>query len=399
MRVYIFGIDGYLGWSLAQYLAGHGHIVSGIDNCARRKQWVPEMGSDSVTPIAPPEKRLKAFKKHFGDEHFSDHLYTYVRDARNLDTVKQCLLKFQPDCIVNLAHMPSAPYAMIDFEHCQETQMNNLTTTNAVIWAVKELMPHVPIVTIGSAGEYGTPNTDIAEGYFDMEYNGRQARVLFPRMTPASFYHASKVASSVNIERACSWWGLTATDIMQSVVYGTRHKHSVDDDAMVGRIDVDQCFGTVANRFVAQAILGHPLTVYGAGTQKRGLLPLRDSMECLRLLIETPPDRGEYRVVNQYDQIHSMNEVAGMVARVGGEEFGLNVIIDHLENPRCEEEDHHYEIERKVLVSLGYEPKGVLVQELRLIFDDMLRHRDRISLFRDAILPTVTWKSGKGKQK
>lgn len=390
MRVYILGVDGYLGWSLAQYLAAQGHTIDGMDNLLRRERWVPDMNSQSVIPIASPVERIKAFRIHFGEKHFSRSDGAYLGDARDYGEVGARLLAAKPDCIANLAQMPSAPYSMIDFERCVHTFENNMKTTFTVLWSVKELMPEVPIVTIGSAGEYGTPGVEIAEGNFELEYKGRKASIPFPRMLPASYYHAVKCSSSINIERACTWWGLRATDIMQSVVYGTRHEYMPKDLAMDTRVDVDESFGTVINRFVAQAAIEHPLTVYGEGKQKRGFLPLRDSMRCLQLLIENPPDKGEYRVVNQYDQIYSIAELAEAVREVGAE-FGLKVKIQHLDNPRVEASEHHYVIERKKLVELGYEPKGELKDELRLMFQDVLPLKNRIMEIEHTINPKIGW--------
>lgn len=37
----------------------------------------------------------------------------------------------------------------------------------------------------------------------------------------------------------------------------------------------DDIFGTVLNRFITQAIIGVPLTVYGAGNQTRGYLNIK----------------------------------------------------------------------------------------------------------------------------
>jgi len=391
MRVYILGVDGYLGWSLAQHLAANGHIVDGIDNLLRRNWWVPEMKSQSIIPIAEPEERLRVFRIHFGKNHFGKKSKTYVGDATNYPLVRMELKSFRPDCIVNLAQMPSAPHSMKDFQHCVHTHENNMKTTLTVLWAVKELMPDVPIVTIGSAGEYGTPGVEIAEGNFTLEHKGRKAEMPFPRMLPASFYHSSKCASSINIERACTWWGLRATDVMQSVVYGTRHYYMPDDLAMDTRFDVDEAFGTVINRFVAQAVIEHPLTVYGEGKQKRGFLPLRDSMRCLELLIENPPDEGEYRVVNQYDQIYSIMELAEIVQETAAR-FELPAEIQHLPNPRAEAAEHHYVIERKKLLELGYEPKGELRAELMLMFQDVLPLKERILKVQDAINPKIGWK-------
>jgi len=394
MRVYIVGVDGYLGWSLASYLAAHGHVVGGMDNLSRRSEWVPEMGSDSMIPISSPSGRLSAFRVNFGSQHLPD-AETYIMDAKRFDTVSREIQAFVPDCIVNLAHMPSAPYSMIDFDHCLSTHLNNMQTTLTVLWVVKESMPQVPILTIGSAGEYGTPNVEIAEGFFTLEYKGRSTVMPFPRMMPASLYHATKCHSSIDLERACAWWDLKVTDIMQSVVYGTRHDHMGDNVHLKTRFDVDDAFGTAINRFVAQAIVGHPLTVYGAGAQKRGFLPLRDSMECIRLLVETPPQAGQYRVVNQYDQIYTISELASAVQSVGAEHFGLDVEVENLENPRYEEPEHYYNVERNQLLALGYVPRGELENELRMMFEDLLPYKGRIEKFKSAILPRITWKNGR----
>jgi UDP-sulfoquinovose synthase len=400
MKVFIVGVDGYLGWSLAQYLATYGHRVSGMDNMVRRKTWVPEMGADSVVPIAGPYKRLFEFRKVFGESHFTTKddvsIGSYYGNAANYPILKRAIENFEPDCIVNLAHMPSAPYSMIDHQHCLDTHINNMGTTLSVLWAIKELMPYVPLVTIGSAGEYGTPDVEIAEGYFEFEYKDRTTKMPFPRMMPASFYHSTKCHSSINIERACTWWDFSATDIMQSVVYGTRHECMSDNPALATRTDIDQCFGTVINRMVAQAIIGYPLTVYGKGLQKRGFLPLRDSMRCLRLLIENDPEPGEYRVVNQYDQIYSIAELAKAVKKVA-KKFKLKAKIDHIDNPRAEAAEHYYVIEREKLVQLGYEPKGNLEEELHMMFEDMIPHKDRIEGMKDCIAPTITWQYGAGK--
>jgi len=65
MKVFIAGIDGYLGWALAQYMTSQGHEVAGADMLMRR-DWVNEVGSDSAIPIASHEKRVEAFEKEFG---------------------------------------------------------------------------------------------------------------------------------------------------------------------------------------------------------------------------------------------------------------------------------------------------------------------------------------------
>ena len=389
-RVFIAGVDGYLGWSLAQYLASQGYTVTGIDNWQRRLSWVPSCGSVSAVPIAEPLERIAAFKEHFGGEQFScvgDKAYGNVSGYAAL-----CVLleQFKPDCIVNLAQMPSAPFSMKDFEHANAAYINNMGTTLSVVWAVRDTCPTVPIVTIGTSGEYGTPGIRITEGDIEIAIGGRSATLPFPKV-PASLYHATKVSSTVIMERTCTWWNLAATDVMQGVVYGVQHQHMpLDDPRMATRMDFDSYFGTAINRFVVQAIVGHPLTVYGAGTQQRGFLPLRDSMHCIQLLIDNPPEPGKVRIINQYDQVYPIIDLAKTVQAVAGER-GIFATIAHLTNPRWEIEKHFYEIEREKLVQLGYKPGGDLASELREMFDVLVPHKDRLKDYESIIDPSVTW--------
>jgi nucleoside-diphosphate-sugar epimerase len=244
-------------------------------------------------------------------------------------------------------------------------------------------------------GEYGTPDTDIPEGWFDLEFRGRTTRAQFPRK-PASLYHASKVSSSTVIEYVCRTWGLRATDIMQGVVYGTR-TGEIDGSApeMRTRFDMDQAFGTAINRFAAQAVAGLPITPYGKGGQTRGYLPLRDSIQCLRILLEAPPQAGEYRVVNQLDKCYTVVDLARTVAReavmVGIE--AADVV--HVDNPRVEAESHYYNPDAQILRDLGYQPTGDLPGVVRDMLVDLMPQAGRIARFAGAIAPKTTWRDVK----
>ena len=177
---------------------------------------------------------------------------------------------------------------MIDREHTTFVQTNNLTTTFNLMFAIREFTPHAHLLKLGTMGEYGTPNVDIPEGFFELEFRGRKDWLPFPRQA-SSWYHWSKVHGSNNIMFACKIWGIRATDVMQGVVFGSRIGGMADDPRLWTRLDFDQAFGTAINSFSCQAIIEHPLTPYGAGGQIRGFLPLRDSMQCLTLSLENPP--------------------------------------------------------------------------------------------------------------
>ena len=171
MRVFIAGMDGYLGWSLALYLAARGHEVGGSDFFLRR-QWVKEMGSWSAIPIASMHDRLIAAKERFGAE-----MLFWKGDLQQYDFVRKCLQEFKPDAIVHLGQCPSAPYSMIDAGHASWVQTNNISSTLNILHSIKDVCPHAHLVKLGTMGEYGTPNLDIPEGFFEVEYHGRKDRL------------------------------------------------------------------------------------------------------------------------------------------------------------------------------------------------------------------------------
>ncbi|MDQ4144639.1 MAG: NAD-dependent epimerase/dehydratase family protein [Actinomycetota bacterium] len=382
MRVLIAGVDGYLGWSLAQYLTARGHEVGGADGFLRRK-WVDEMGSWSATPVAEIDDRLLAFK-----EHYDRDLRFWEGDLCDADFVDDIMSDFRPDAVVHLGECPSAPYSMMDVKHATFVQMNNLVGTFNLLGSIKEHRPDAHLVKLGTMGEYGTPGVDIPEGFFEVEFRGRKEVMPFPRQA-GSWYHWSKVHGSNNVMFACKLWGLQATDIMQGVVFGTRVE-DLDDDRLLTRVDFDQAFGTAINRFCCQAVIGHPLTPFGRGHQRRGFLPLRDSMQCLTLALENPPEAGEYRVFNQFAEVYEVTELALKVQRVAAE-FDLDPVVRNLSNPRRELEDHYYNPDHQNLFDLGYRPTHDVEAELRIMIADLLRHSDRIEAKRESLIPDVRW--------
>ena len=290
---------------------------------------------------------------------------------------------------MHLGQMPSAPYSMIDQAHCVWTQQNNVVNNLNLLWAIKEVVPDAHLVKLGTMGEYGTPNVDIPEGFFEVEFRGRKDRLPFPRQAD-SWYHQSKVHDTHNTHFASKIWGLRATDIMQGVVFGTQSAEMGDDPRLRSRLDFDQCFGTAINRFCCQAVIGHPLTLFGVGNQKRGFLPLQDSVTCLRLAVENPPQRGEYRVFNQFENAYTISELAHMVQAVAAE-IGLEVEIRHYENPRQEQEEHYYNPDRQHLLDLGYQPTRDIKTVMKQMMKDLLDNKDRIKANAEVLIPDIRW--------
>ncbi|WP_329063091.1 NAD-dependent epimerase/dehydratase family protein [Amycolatopsis sp. NBC_01480] len=379
MRVLVLGGDGYLGWPTALHLSDKGHEVAVLDNFARR-QYDVELEAESLVPIEDLATRIDAWQEVSGKK-----IVSYLGDLLDAEFLFDAVREFAPDSIVHFAEQRSAPYSMIDRDHAVYTQHNNVVGNLNLLYAIAETNPDIHLVKLGTMGEYGTPNIDIEEGWLEVEHNGRKDRMLYPKK-PGSFYHLSKVHDSHNIEFACRIWDLRATDLNQGVVYGQVTPQTVRDPRLATRFDYDAVFGTVLNRFVIQAVLGQPLTVYGKGGQTRGLIDIRDTVECIRLAVENPAGRGEFRVFNQMTESLSVSEIAELVA----EAFPGPVQIEHLENPRVEQPEHYYNVKHTGLVGLGLEPHLLSDTLIESMFDIVGANKHRVDI--DRMLPQVSWR-------
>jgi UDP-sulfoquinovose synthase len=237
-------------------------------------------------------------------------------------------------------------------------------------------------------GEYGTPNIDIEEGYIAIEHNGRKDVLPYPKQ-PGSFYHLSKVHDSHNMMFACKAWKLRATDLNQGVVYGTLTDEVAMDEALINRFDYDEVFGTVLNRFCAQAAIGHPLTVYGKGGQTRGFLDIRDTVRCIEIACLNPAARGECRVFNQFTEQFGVLQLAEMTA-AAAKELGMQVEIEHLADPRVEAEEHYYNAKHSKLIDLGLKPHLLSSALLDSLLNIALKYKDRIDP--SLMMPRVNWR-------
>jgi len=379
MKILVLGGDGYLGWSTAFHLSEHGHQVAVADNFARR-HYDDELGVESLVPIEPLRVRIAAWKQLTGKE-----IGCHVGDLTDPVFAYRMIAEFKPDAVVHFAEQRAAPYSMIDRNHAIYTQSNNVLGTLNLLYAIAEIDPRIHLVKLGSIGVYGTPNIDIEEGWLDIEHNGRRDRVMYPKR-PGSFYHLSKVHDSYNIEFACRIWDLRATDLNQGVVYGQQTPQTMRDERLATRFDYDAVFGTVLNRFVIEAVIGHPLTVYGSGGQVRGLIDIRDTVQCIQIACENPATSGEFRVFNQITESLSVQEIADTVARA----YPGEVVIENLENPRVEAPEHYYKVAHTKLVDLGLEPHLLSETLIESLFEITKRYAHRVRA--DALRPTVEWR-------
>ena len=381
VRVLVLGGDGYLGWPTAMHLSSEGHEVAVVDNFLRRYMLI-ELGADSLTPVQPLVERTRAWREVSGRA-----IRSYVGDLTDAGFVDRVFREFEPQAVVHYGEQPSAPYSMIDRHHAVWTQRNNVEGTLNVLFALRDISPDAHLVKLGTMGEYGTPNIDIEEGYIDIEHKGRRDTLPFPKL-PGSMYHLSKVHDSHNIHFACRIWGMRATDLNQGVVYGIRTDETDLDERLCTRFDYDEVFGTVLNRFCVQAVVGYPLSVYGRGGQTRGFLNMIDTIQCVRLALDNPAERGEYRVFNQFTEQFSVRDLAVIVQRVG-ESLGINVVIDQVADPRIEAEEHYYRAEHTKLLELGLEPHLLSDEVVEHLIETVQRHKDRILL--EPIRPKTRW--------
>src|ERR671914_110911 len=381
VRVLILGGDGYLGWPTTMHFSDAGHDVAVVDNFSRRAMSI-ELGGSSLTPVQSLQERIVAWRETTGRE-----IEVRIGDLTDPYFVDETFRDFVPDAIVHYGEQPSAPYSMISRKHAVLTHRNNVEGTLNVLFAMRDITPDSHLVKLGTMGEYGTPNIDIEEGYIEIEHKGRKDVLPYPKL-PGSLYHASKVHDSANIHPACKIWGLRATDLNQGVVYGIETEETRLDERLATRFDYDEVFGTTLNRFCLQAVIGHPLTVYGQGGQTRGYLNIVDTIRCVELATLNPPARGEYRVFNQFTESFTVSELADLVKRAGAE-VGLNVQVDSVDNPRIEADQHYYNPAHTKLLDLGLEPRYLSETLIESMFETIGRHKDRVT--RDHIMPRTRW--------
>ena len=381
MKILILGADGYLGWPTCIHLSAHGHEVMAVDNYMRRNL-SREQNSEPLFEVPNLHRRAELWHKKSGKE-----IAVRIGDLCNWDFVSTIFQEFQPDALIHYAEQPSAPYSMKDRATATLTFNNNLGVTFNIIQAVHEFVPDCHIVKLGTMGEYGTPNIDIEEGWLNVEHKGRSQKFLFPRAA-GSLYHTTKVLDTDLLWFYVRTWGLRATDLMQGPVYGLETYENAGEESLYPFLNYDELFGTVINRFMVQAVAGYPLTVYGKGGQTRGYLNIKDTLQCLRLSIENPADKGELRIFNQFVETFSVNDIAALV-QASGQRLGIDVTVKNLPNPRKEMEEHYYNPAHTGLLELGLEPHYLTDERMDEMMQLIIRYKDKIQT--DCIFRDVKW--------
>ncbi|MDQ3865759.1 MAG: NAD-dependent epimerase/dehydratase family protein [Actinomycetota bacterium] len=353
MRILILGGDGFCGWPTSLHLSQRGHDVVIVDNFARRNADI-ELEAASLTPISPLGTRLAAWKELTGQEIGFHRLNVAEDYAQLLDVVAD----LRPDAVVHFAEQRAAPYSMKSSWHKRYTVDNNVNATHNLLAAIVEADVDAHIVHLGTMGVYGygaAPGVKIPEGYLRVKIETEDGgevdqEILFPA-NAGSVYHMTKTLDQLLFAYYAKNDEVRITDLHQGVVWGTQTAETSRDERLINRFDYDGDYGTVLNRFLMQAAIGYPLTVHGTGGQTRAFIHIQDTVRCIQLAVENPPDRGErVRIFNQMTEAHRLIDLANVVARLTGAE------VDLLENPRKEASDNELYVENRHLLELGLQP-------------------------------------------
>jgi UDP-sulfoquinovose synthase len=384
-EIMVVGGDGFCGWPTALHLSKLGHRVTIVDNLSRRRIDA-EMGSDSLTPIATIQERLAAWNETTG----LTIAFECIDVAREFDRLSDLLGRLKPDAIIHFGEQRAAPYSMKAAGEKRYTVDNNISATHNLLAAVVELGLDAHVIHLGTMGVYGydSDGLEIPEGYLRVFVPGDdkqifQRDILFPT-NPGSIYHMTKSMDQLLFQFYAKNDRLRITDLHQGIVWGTQTAETQLDERLINRFDYDGDYGTVLNRFLMQAAIGHPLTVHGTGGQTRAFIHIRDTVKCIALALDNPPARnGKVRIMNQMTETHTVRELANLIAKKTG------VSVAMVDNPRNEAAENDLRVSNATFIDLGLEPVTLaygLMEETR---DIAARYKDRCLMH---MIPCVsTW--------
>jgi UDP-sulfoquinovose synthase len=388
MRILVLGGDGFCGWPTTLYLSERGHEVTILDNLSRRKIDI-DLEVQSLTPIRPVGERLACWRAVSGREIGFVQLDLAVEYDRLIAVLEQ----LQPDAVVHFAEQRAAPYSMRTSQTKRYTVDNNVRATHNLLAALVETGVGAALVHLGTMGVYGygwSGSAPIPEGYLTVKVptpDGELEREILHPANPGSVYHMTKTLDQLMFAFYAKNDGLRITDLHQGIVWGTQTAQTVRDERLINRFDYDGDYGTVLNRFLMQAAIGHPLTVHGTGGQTRAFIHIRDTVRCVELAISNPPETGSKPLVlNQITETHQVLELAKLVGDT------MNVDIAYLPNPRREAEENDLVVLNDQFLALGLEPTTLSEGLLEECTGIAARYRDRADLKK--IISRSVWRAG-----
>ncbi len=388
MKVLVLGGDGFCGWPTSLHLSDLGHDVTIVDNLSRRKIDV-ELEVESLTPIRPIHERVRVWKELTGNEID----FVLLDLAEEYDRLEALLREVRPDAIVHFGEQRAAPYSMRNTATKRYTVDNNVRATHNVLVAIMASGLDIALVHLGTMGVYGygwSGSAPIPEGYLTVKVStpdGDIDREILHPANPGSVYHMTKTLDQLLFAFYAANDQIRITDLHQGIVWGTQTPQTARDERLINRFDYDGDYGTVLNRFLMQAAIGHPLTVHGTGGQTRAFIHIRDTVRCVEIALENPPQRGEKpQVFNQVTEVHRIGELAELIAKLTGVEVAL------LPNPRREAVENELNVSRDKFLALGLNPTKLsegLLEEAR---DIAMRYKDRADTTK--IIARSVWRKG-----
>lgn len=375
-NILVLGGDGFCGWPTALHLSASGHDVTIVDNLSRRIIDL-ELGIRSLTPIQPIDIRIDAWEKVSG-KRLGFKLLDIATDYQEL---AEFLEELKPDVIVHFAEQRAAPYSMRGAREKCYTVNNNVSGTHNILAAIVAMGLDAHLVHLGTMGVYGYTGAgfQIPEGYLPIEVKNdvgeREPREILYPTRPGSIYHMTKSLDQLLFQFYAQNDKIRITDLHQGIVWGTQTEETRQDPDLINRFDYDGEYGTVLNRFLVEASIGHPLTVHGSGGQTRAFIHIRDTVRCIRLAIENPPEGGErVKILNQVAETLRVRELAQLISKISGVEI-MNVT-----NPRNEADENDLDVSNAGLLSLGLDPILLDVGLLDETIEISTHYRDRIDL-------------------
>ena len=383
--VLVLGGDGFCGWPTALRLSKAGYDVTIVDNLSRRRI-DEELRCESLTPIRPIEARVAAWARH-GSGRLDFHCLDI---AAQFSELLELINRKRPASIVHFAEQRAAPYSMKSAEHKRYTVDNNVSGTHNVLCAIVESGLDTHLVHLGTMGVYGygTVGLPVPEGYLTVHVDVAPSRrkaleILYPAH-PGSVYHTTKTLDALMFYFYNKNDAIRITDLHQGIVWGTQTPETELHEDLINRFDYDGDYGTVLNRFLMQAAIGHPLTIYGTGGQTRAFIHIRDTVRCIQLAIQNPPAPGErVEIFNQATETHTLLELAHKVAALTGAQLRFYA------NPRNEQAENTLSVENRKFLDLGLNPTTLDDGLLSEIVEIAQRHKNRCD--RSKILATARW--------
>jgi UDP-sulfoquinovose synthase len=388
MRVLVLGGDGFCGWPTSLYLSDRGHDITIADNLSRRKIDI-ELEVDSLTPIRPIGERIRAWKEVSG----RDIGYVNIDLALDYDLLVSLLEELRPDAIVHFAEQRAAPYSMRTEKTKRYTVDNNVRATHNLLAALATTDIDASLVHLGTMGVYGygwSGSAPIPEGYLTVKVptpDGELEREILHPANPGSVYHLTKTLDQLMFSFYAKNDSLRITDLHQGIVWGTQTEQTIQDERLINRFDYDGDYGTVLNRFLMQAAIGHPLTVHGTGGQTRAFIHIRDTVRCIEIALKNPPNPGDKVLVrNQITETHRVLDLAKMIGDMTGTE------IAYLPNPRREAEENELLVRNDQFLALGLKPTTLSEGLLDECTQVAARYKERADLAK--IVARSVWRAG-----